>query len=146
MSWLFYIMVPLAGALGAMGMGGGTILIPALVFFGSMTQHGAQAYNLIAFVPLAIFSLIIHTKNKLVDFKAALICALFAACAAVGTSFAAQKIDGKVLSKVLGGFLILLAAVQFFILIRKEVLRARQKKKDASAPEVVIFTEKDKKN
>ena len=35
-----------AGLLGGMGMGGGTILIPALTLFLGIGQHAAQAANL----------------------------------------------------------------------------------------------------
>lgn len=43
-----------AGLLGGMGMGGGTILIPALTIFLGVEQHAAQAANLIAFLPMAL--------------------------------------------------------------------------------------------
>ena len=119
MSVWFYIAVIASGVIGAMGMGGGTILIPALVFFAGLAQHQAQTINLLAFIPLAIFSLLIHTKNRLVEFKPALFCSLFAAGAAFATSFFAQKIDGNILGKILGGFLILLAAWQVYMLFKK---------------------------
>ena len=116
---MFYFAVVAAGIIGAMGMGGGTILIPALVFFAALSQHTAQTFNLLAFIPLAIFSLIIHSKNKLVNFKPALFCSLFAATAAVGSSFFAQKLDGKILAKTLGAFLIILAVYQSYHLFKK---------------------------
>ena len=116
----FYFAVVAAGIIGSMGMGGGTILIPALVFLGGMSQHTAQMYNLIVFIPLAVFSLAVHFKNKLIEFKPALFCALFAASAAVATSFFAQKIDGKILAKTLGAFLILLAVIQIFLLFKRK--------------------------
>ena len=55
-----------AGLLGGMGMGGGTILIPALTIFLGVEQHAAQAANLIAFLPMALLSLKIHSGNGLV--------------------------------------------------------------------------------
>ena len=60
------------GILGGMGMGGGTLLIPLLTIFGGLNQIESQAINLIAFIPMAIIVLIIHTKNKLVNFKVSL--------------------------------------------------------------------------
>ena len=46
--------------LGGMGMGGGTVLIPALTVILGVEQHVAQATNLIAFLPMALFTLKIH--------------------------------------------------------------------------------------
>ena len=59
----------LGGVLGGMGMGGGTLLIPLLTIFYKVSQHTAQAVNLISFIPMAVVALIIHIKNKLVDFN-----------------------------------------------------------------------------
>lgn len=56
-----------AGALGGMGMGGGTILIPVLTIFFGVEQKQAQAINLAAFIPMAVASLIVHVKNKRVE-------------------------------------------------------------------------------
>ncbi len=47
-----------------MGIGGGTILIPSLVFFTELNQKQAQGINLIVFIPVAIIALIIHFKEK----------------------------------------------------------------------------------
>ena len=59
----------ISGIVGGMGMGGGTLLIPILTIFLSFKQKSAQAINLLAFIPMSIVALIIHIKNKLVDFK-----------------------------------------------------------------------------
>ena len=60
------------GLLGGMGMGGGTLLIPMLSLFFSLSQKQAQAVNLIAFLPMAAVALAVHTKNGLVRYKTAL--------------------------------------------------------------------------
>ena len=54
-----------SGLLGGMGMGGGTVLIPALTLFAGTEQHIAQAANLIAFLPMSLISLKIHSGNGL---------------------------------------------------------------------------------
>ena len=59
----------IGGVLGGMGMGGGTLLIPLLTLGLNLTQQNAQAINLMAFLPMSIFALIIHFKNKLVRYK-----------------------------------------------------------------------------
>ncbi|MCM8770674.1 MAG: sulfite exporter TauE/SafE family protein [Candidatus Omnitrophica bacterium] len=53
MNYLLYVILGLvAGILSGMfGIGGGTILIPALVFLFGLTQHQAQGTTLAAMVP-----------------------------------------------------------------------------------------------
>ena len=52
-----------AGIIGGMGMGGGTILIPALIMFAKIDPKIAQSINLLSSIPMAIFALIIHIKR-----------------------------------------------------------------------------------
>lgn len=103
-----------AGVLGGMGMGGGTILIPLLTIFFNVGQKEAQAINLIAFIPMAIVSLAIHIKNKRVKKEGLLWIIVPAVLTSVGGGFAAQAVNGEVLKRIFGGFLLLLSVVQFF--------------------------------
>ena len=45
------------------------ILILYMTIFAGYTQLDAQGINLIFFIPIALLSLIIHTKSKLVKWK-----------------------------------------------------------------------------
>ncbi len=103
-----------AGILGGMGMGGGTILIPLLTIFFNVGQKEAQAINLVAFIPMAIVSLAIHIKNKRVKKEGLLWIIVPAVLTSVGGGFAAQAVNGEVLKRIFGGFLLLLSVVQFF--------------------------------
>ena len=103
-----------AGVLGGMGMGGGTILIPLLTIFFNVGQKEAQAINLVAFIPMAIVSLAIHIKNKRVKKEGLLWIIVPAVLTSVGGGFAAQAVNGEVLKRIIGGFLLLLSVVQFF--------------------------------
>ena len=73
----------LSGVLGGMGMGGGTLLIPLLTIFLNVEQKVAQATNLLVFVPMAIFSLLLHTKNKLVEYKIGIFVMIGGVCASI---------------------------------------------------------------
>ena len=103
-----------AGVLGGMGMGGGTILIPLLTIFFNVGQKEAQAINLVAFIPMAMVSLAIHIKNKRVKKEGLLWIIVPAVLTSVGGGFAAQAVNGEVLKRIFGGFLLLLSVVQFF--------------------------------
>lgn len=103
-----------AGALGGMGMGGGTILIPVLTIFFGAEQKQVQAINLVAFIPMAIASLIVHVKNKRVETKGILWIIIPATVLSLAGSMVAQAINGEILKRIFGGFLLLLSVAQFF--------------------------------
>lgn len=104
----------LAGVLGGMGMGGGAILIPILTAFFGVDQISAQAVNLVAFIPMAVVSLIIHFKNKMVKTDGLLWIILPASACSLAGSFLALASTGTLLKKCFGGFLILLSVFQYF--------------------------------
>ena len=115
MEFLWYALAGVSGGLlGGMGMGGGTILIPLLTIFFNVGQKEAQAINLVAFIPMAIVSLAIHIKNKRVKKEGLLWIIVPAVLTSVGGGFAAQAVNGEVLKRIFGGFLLLLSVVQFF--------------------------------
>ncbi|MDE5765934.1 MAG: sulfite exporter TauE/SafE family protein [Clostridia bacterium] len=118
MAFLIYLAVGLlAGILGGMGMGGGTILIPALTIFLGVNQHVAQATNVIAFLPMAALVLPAHKKNGLLrtdDVWEIVIPALITTVLA-GLIMAALPTD--VLKKLFGIFLVALAVKQLFSLV-----------------------------
>jgi uncharacterized membrane protein YfcA len=109
----------LSGILGGMGMGGGTVLIPLLSIFYKVSQHVAQAVNLISFIPMAVIALIIHLKNKLVEFKSVMWFILPGVIACIIGCFVAKAISGQLLRRLFGGFLVILSIFQFIIQIRQ---------------------------
>ena len=117
---LLFLAGVISGGLGGMGMGGGTILIPALTIFFSIGQEEAQGINLLSFIPMAIVAVIIHAKNKLIDFKNVLPVAVPAAVFALGGSFAVRFIEGDLQTKLFGGFLVILSIVQAIMIIKKK--------------------------
>ncbi|NJA69805.1 TSUP family transporter, partial [Clostridioides difficile] len=66
---LFALIGFFAGIIGGMGMGGGTILIPALVLLAGIDTKIAQSVNLLSSIPMTLIALAIHIKNKNVIFK-----------------------------------------------------------------------------
>lgn len=95
-----------AGIISGMGIGGGAILIPALVLFVKPEQHVAQSTNLLFFIPTAIVALSIHIKHKSVDFKTGIPIVLFGLAGAVLGSYIALAINGEILRKSFGIFLL----------------------------------------
>ena len=109
---LFTIIGFFAGIIGGMGMGGGTILIPALILFAHIDPKIAQSVNLISSIPMTIFALIIHIRNKNVVFSLVLPIALFGVLGAICGSFVATYISSKVLKKVFGVFLLIVGIIE----------------------------------
>ena len=101
------------GVVAGMGMGGGTLLIPLLVIFMQFTQLQAQTINLIAFLPMAIVTLIIHCKNHLVDFKNSWLIALFGVVSSILGAFVTTLVEINFLRICFGAFLIILGSFQF---------------------------------
>ena len=108
------------GLLGGMGMGGGTVLIPLLTIFRAVSQHSAQAINLISFIPMAVVALVIHIKNKLVNFEYILWIIVAGIITCVLGCYIARMLSGKILQRIFGGFLLLLSGWQFFTQIKKK--------------------------
>lgn len=130
---IWYIIVGvLAGILGGMGMGGGTLLIPLLTIFFEVDQVVAQGINLLSFIPMSVVALIFHFKNKLVDFKNFFWLVIPACVLAVLGAILAGKTDNEVLQKCFGGFLMALSVFQIvseFFLKKGEEKDSEKKEK-----------------
>lgn len=97
-----------AGIISGMGIGGGTILIPALLFLTDFSQQQAQGVNLIYFIPTAVTALVTHQKNGSLDWKTAKPLALMGLAGAAAGAFLAVSLESDVLRKIFGGFLFLM--------------------------------------
>ena len=95
----------LSGLLGGMGMGGGTIMIPALTVFCGVGQHAAQVTNLISFLPMAAFSLAVHKKQGLVCTDGLLSLIIPAVITSVAGGLIALILPADVWRRLLGAFL-----------------------------------------
>ena len=61
---------------GLLGIGGGTIVVPGLVYFFGMTFHKAQGTILAAFLPpVALLAVLKYSQENNVDWKAAMLIA-----------------------------------------------------------------------
>ncbi len=96
----------ISGIISGMGIGGGAILIPTLLFFTNLSQQEAQGINLIVFIPVAIAALIVHIKEKNVDFKLAFWIIISGIVGAILGSKIALKIDSNLLRKLFAIFLL----------------------------------------
>lgn len=101
-----------SGFLGGMGIGGGTILIPTLVFFLDVEQQIAQSVNLLSFIPLSIVAIITHFKNKNIAIKVALYLIIPGLIGAILGSLLAVSLSSHYLKKFFGVFLFIMGIYQ----------------------------------
>ncbi|MDE7181605.1 MAG: TSUP family transporter [Clostridia bacterium] len=106
---LFLIAGFCSGFIGGMGMGGGTVLIPALTVLLGVEQHVAQATNLIAFLPMAAFTLKVHKENGLLKTQGLLTLVIPALLTSIAAGFLAALLPSEVLKKLFGAFLVFLS-------------------------------------
>jgi len=100
-----------------MGIGGGTVLVPALSIIYGMQQQTVQKINLIYFIPTAVIALITHVKQGNIEKKPLLPIIAFGLIGAAAGSFVAMGLKADILRKGFGFFLL---AMGFYEFIRKE--------------------------
>ena len=107
----------LAGIVGGMGMGGGTVLVPLLSFL-DMSQKTIQAINLVSFLPMCCVALFFHAKNKLIQTKNVWWLIVPAIVFAVVGALVADKANDKVLRLCFAIFLIAVGIWQLIVAIK----------------------------
>lgn len=101
---------------GFMGVGGGIVIVPALVFFMGLSQHQAQGTSIAAIMllPVGILSVMNYYKAGNVNFMYAAVVAGFFLAGSYVSSRWIQGIDAAVIKKVFAGVLVLVALKMFF--------------------------------
>ena len=99
-------------AVGLMGVGGGIVLVPALVYLLNMNQHVAQGTSLLLQLPpIGIGGLYFYWKQGHVDLRAGLVCALGFLCGGYFGSNLALSIPARDLHALFGIFLMFSAVM-----------------------------------
>lgn len=104
----------LSAVLGAMGLGGGFVLLIYLTAFAGVSQFEAQSINLIFFIPVAIVALIIHTKNRLVLWKDSLISIAFGVLGVFLGFYLANWIGSDLISWAFAGVVLFTGIKELF--------------------------------
>jgi uncharacterized membrane protein YfcA len=101
----------LAGILsGLVGVGGGIVMVPLLVFLLGFSQHQAQGTSLaVLMVPVTAVAVYTYYKEGHVDWRYAAIIAVFFVVGGFFGSKIAIGIDQKMLKKIFGVILLLIA-------------------------------------
>ena len=95
-------------ASGIFGIGGGVIIVPALIYLAKFSQHAAIGTSLaILLPPIGLWAVLEYYRHGNVDLKAALIVAVaFMAGGWIGAHLANQMISAHVLKLLFGIFVL----------------------------------------
>jgi uncharacterized membrane protein YfcA len=124
--WFFIILGLCAGVIGGtLGLGSGTLMIPALVLLFSFEQKSAQGTALAVMVPMTLVGAIRYWRNPEIELNGVVIILLALGAvggALVGTELAARLPAGT-LRKLFAIFLVIVAARMFFASPRPKEVR-----------------------
>ncbi|MCL5261048.1 MAG: sulfite exporter TauE/SafE family protein [Gammaproteobacteria bacterium] len=111
MYWGILLVGLIGGILsGFLGIGGGTLIIPALVIFFGFSQKLAQGTSLAAMVPpIGILAAYVYWKAGNVDIKSAIFIASGILLGALIGGTLAQYLPDAILKKVFAVFLVIIA-------------------------------------
>lgn len=98
-----------AGVIAGMGMGGGTLLIPALTLLFGVQQRAAQGVNTLAFIPAAMVALIIHYRAGRLEIRKSAATTIWGMIGAGLGSLGAGWMGEGLLKRVFGFFLTIIA-------------------------------------
>jgi uncharacterized protein len=114
--WIFVVLGIGAGLIGgALGLGGGTILVPTLVLICSFGQKSAQGTALAVMVPMALVGALQYWRNPEIEIHA-LPVGLIICGALVGVLFGtelASRLPAHTLKKIFAAVLVIVAVKIF---------------------------------
>ena len=99
---------------GMLGVGGGIILVPALIFLMKVEPHRAIGISLAVIIPTALSGAFKHYRNGNVDLRIAILVAVGAIAGAYLGATIANTLPGGTLKKIFGGFLIVMGFNMLF--------------------------------
>lgn len=109
-AWIF-IGIGLAAGFGSglFGIGGGVIIVPALIYLVGFSQHKATGTSLVVLLPpVGLGAVLEYSRHGNVDWKAALIVAAMMFIGATMGALVANKVSGPSLRLMFGIFVICL--------------------------------------
>jgi uncharacterized membrane protein YfcA len=102
-------------ASGMVGIGGGILIIPALMYFLNLSQHQAQGVTIgLLLMPVGFLAAYNYYKSGNLNFNYSLVMAVtFIAGAWIGSK-TSLAIDAKLMKKVFGGIIFLISLKMLF--------------------------------
>jgi len=111
---LIYLIGFATGIITGLALGGGAILIPFLVIFSHIEQHTAQGVTLISFLPMSVIAIVTHYRQGNIQLKLVGHLVLGSLLGATGGALLAMAFAPNVLTKIYGGFLIIMGILEIY--------------------------------
>ena len=105
--WLMFIIIGIFGGVtsGLFGIGGGIVIVPALIYWAGFSQHKATGTSLAVMLPpIGLAATFEYYRHGNVDLRAAMIIAATMFVGAWGGSFFANQLKGPHLRLAFGMF------------------------------------------
>lgn len=102
------------GLLTGMGIGGGKLVVPLMVLAMGLSQQGAQAVSLAAFVPTALAASWVHWRAGRVEGRLLRALAPWVLTGAAAGAWLANHLASPSLSRLYGAFLLLVGAYELW--------------------------------
>lgn len=109
---LLYLLAGLTGVISGMGVGGGILLIPILVFLFERDQHLAQGITLLAYLPTSLVAAVTHYLNKNCRLRVAAWLAVGGVLGSLAGSALAAALPSRWLQRLFAVFLVAMAVYQ----------------------------------
>jgi len=107
-SWILFIVIGLVGgvAAGLFGVGGGVVIVPALIYWAGFSQHRATGTSLAVLLPpIGLAATLEYYRHGNVDLRAAVFLAGSMFAGAWLGAFVANQMKGPQLRMLFGVFL-----------------------------------------
>ena len=109
-----------SGIIGAMGLGGGAVLIIYLSAFTDMPQLKSQGINLLFFIPIAIAAVAVYGFKKQIKWKLVLKIAAWGLAGTAGGLLFTDLLGGDITAKIFGAMLIIIGVGELGIFGKKK--------------------------
>jgi len=106
--WCMFVLIGICGGIsaGLFGIGGGIVVVPALVYWAGFSQHKATGTSLAVLLPpVGLAATLEYYRRGNVDIKAAIIIAATMLIGAWGGAFISNQIKGPQLRLLFGVFI-----------------------------------------
>ena len=106
-AWMTFVIIGLLGGVfaGFFGVGGGIIIVPALIYWAGFTQHKATGTSLAVLLPpIGLAAALEYYRNGNVDVRAAAILAATMFAGAWAGAYFANRVEGPLLRLMFGVF------------------------------------------
>jgi uncharacterized membrane protein YfcA len=107
-AWLLFVSIGIFGgvAAGLFGIGGGVVIVPALIYWAGFSQHMATGTSLAVLLPpIGLAAAFVYYRHGYVDVRAAIILAVTMFLGAwLGANFA-NRLEGPQLRLIFGIFI-----------------------------------------